>query len=1061
MSIADSPSDETQVVGSREQPANSSALSENDQHGGVILKNRYVIERELARGGIGIVYLARDLRLFGKQVVIKVLSGEMDPDAWVQRKFQEEIEALARISHPAVIGALDSGQMNDGRRYIVMEFVNGVTLRSVMNPEGMDFKRTANIVRQIGRALRAVHEHGIFHRDLKPENIMLQQLSPDEENVKIIDFGIATIRRSELTTVDITSVVAGTPDYMAPEQLMGKPSVSSDIYALGVITFEMLTGERPFQTDSPYKLYELQRTGVKTNPKELRKDLPVPAEAMILKALSFDPEDRYQQAKDFGDELARVLTLNIGGNHPNNLPIQPTPLIGREVEIATIKALLQTQGTRLITLTGAGGTGKTRLALHLAASLLANFSDGVFLVSLGTISEPGLVAYHIAQTLQIKVEQSVLVAETLKEHLRRKQVLLLLDNFEQVSPAAPLLSVLLADCPELRILVTSRSPLHLRGEHEFSVPPLALPTPRALPSIETLIQYAAVALFLQRALTAKSTFAITKQNAQAVAEICIRLDGLPLAIELAAARIKLLTPEAMLSRLDNRLKFLTGGARDLPTRQQTMRSTIEWSYELLKAEERQLFRRMGVFVGGFTLEAAESVYNDAGELHLDLLEGIESLINESLLQHLDSETGEPRFEMLETIRDYALESLYASGEAAATTRAHAEYFLTLAEGADRDLRDQAFTHTAQSEWLNRLEKDHDNFRAVLRWATRESRAEIGLRLAGSLERFWVVRGHHAEGRRWLQTFEVPEQDENRSILAKAFATRARIAHHQGDYQAAISFLEQSLRLYGAISNLSGVAGALMLMAMTFHRQGDYARAENLYNESLMSYRQLNDKRGIADILGGLGVLAFYQGNYEGAIPILEEALQIHKEIGNKLAASINLNNLGVVFMHRGNPERARLYYEESEKLHQELGHKVGIATTKNNLAWMALEDGDYLRASDLYKDALHMFREIGDRQNIPECLEGLATIASNHNQLERATRLLASSTTMRKSFGIASAVPDRTRYERTLNSIRSKLSGVLFDEHWAKGQSMSLSEAVAEALEELELPDSEHCQYLE
>ena len=505
----------------------------------------------------------------------------------------------------------------------------------------------------------------------------------------------------------------------------------------------------------------------------------------------FRPERVFQVlAPDLPSRFPPLMTLDA---RLNNLPAQPTPLVGRERELREVAGLLRREAVRLLTLTGAGGRGKTCLGFQAAAELLDEFEDGAFFVPLVTITDPELVASAIAGPLGLIESADQPLAESLEDHLKAKELLLVLDNFEQVVEAAPLVGELLATCPRLKVLATSRTVLRVYGEREYPVPPLALPDPRRPPPVEALAEYEAVRLFIQRAQAAKVGFEVTNENAPAVAEICVRLDGLPLAIELAAARVKLLPPEKMLDRLGSRLKLLGGGARNLPERQRTLRGAIDWSHALLGEEERTLFARMAVFVGGCTLESAEEICDAEGDLGMDVLEGVGSLVDKSLLRQEEDTEGEPRFVMLETIREYASEKLEESGEAGELRRLHAEHFLTLAGEAEPEL-----TGPEQLAYFRRLETEHGNIRAALSWSLEEGGdTELGLRLAGAIHVFWVYRGHLA-------------------------------ALGQGDHARATALFAEALALFRKLGDPLGIAECLEGLAGVAGARGEGERAARLY-----------------------------------------------------------------------------------------------------------------------------------------------------------------------------------------------------------------------------------------
>jgi predicted ATPase len=670
---------------------------------------------------------------------------------------------------------------------------------------------------------------------------------------------------------------------------------------------------------------------------------------------------------------------------PNNLPAQPNALIGREREASAVRVLLRRADVRLVTFTGPGGTGKTRLALQVASELLDEFAHGVWFVNLAPIGDPALVIPTIAQTLGVIETGDQPIQERLHHYLHEKRLLLLLDNFEQVVDAARLVAELLTGCPQLMILATSRAPLHLSGEREFAVPPLALPPqePRTknqelgianqntvhgsrfsvLSSVEEFTQYESVRLFIERAQAVKADFTVTNQSAPAVAEICHRLDGLPLAIVLAAARVKLFSPQALLARLEHRLQVLTGGARDLPARQQTLRNAIAWSYDLLDQSAQTLFARLAVFVGGCTPAAAVAVCNASGDLPLDMLDGLALLVDNSLLQREEGIDGEPRFVMLETIREYALERLEASGEAEAVLQQHANYYLAVAQAAELRLYG-----ADQLTWLERLETEHDNLRAVLMWSQMaEERAEVGVRLTEALWWFWFVRGHLREGRAWL------EQVLARSHISTAARATAllgagwlAIEHH--DSMRAVTLLEESLALHRELGDRRGVAWSLSFLG----RATSGEQAITLHEESLALHRQLGDRRGLAWSLIGLGREAWLQHEPMRAAALFEEGLTLHRELGDMRNIAWSLWFLGVVTTE---PERAVALLEESLVLHRKLGDQQGITSALNRLGWLAHNQRDDGRAGMLFTEVLALTREWGDKREIAWSLNAMGELA--------------------------------------------------------------------------------------
>jgi predicted ATPase len=728
---------------------------------------------------------------------------------------------------------------------------------------------------------------------------------------------------------------------------------------------------------------------------------------------------------------------------PNNLPVQLTSFIGRSSEIDDVKGLLAKE--RLVTLTGPSGSGKTRLALQVAAEMIEQFPDGVFFVGLATITDPGLVISTIAQSLGIPEIPGRSILARLQDDLQMKTLLLLLDNFEQVIAAAPLVGELLVTCIGLKILVTSREGLRISGEHEYPVPPLALPELTQLPSPESLSQYAAVELFIQRAKAVKPDFRVTIDTAPAVAEICYWLDGLPLAIELAAARIRLLPPRAMLARLDlgGGLDFLTGGARDLPTRQQTLRNAITWSYDLLNENEQILFRRLSIFIGGCTIDAVEAVAGDH-PAPISVLDRLGSLLDKSLLQEVEGTNSESRFMMLETLREFGLEQLEASGEQDTICRRHANFFLALAEQAEARLES-----AGQVAWINRLEEEHDNLRAALEWSkTAEGTAETCLRLAGTLGLFWEAHGYFSEGRERLAAILLTDPAQGRTAeRAKLLARAAELAYRQSDYPATTSFARESLAIYREIGDKQGTASALIKLGNAATEMGDLGTASGFLEEALMTWREIDDRHGTASALISLGWVALRSGDYPLAQARLGEALALSRELGDTRSIGFELSGLGEIAMRQGDTRRATQLVEESLELRRQLGNKWGIGVSLGISGWVAMREGNWERAIERLGESLEVRREIGDQSGSAWCLERLADIAQAQGQNEKAVRLFGAGAALRTSIRSVIDPADKAEYESKINALRAELGEEHFTATWNEGRALTLEQAIVYMLE--------------
>jgi predicted ATPase/serine/threonine protein kinase/Tfp pilus assembly protein PilF len=1074
--------------GSHPDPENVAAPSLVGQ----VLGGKYRIEAFIGAGGMGAVFKATQLTL-DRPVAIKIMRSSAS-EAVNAERFKREALAVAQLSHANVVTVYDYDVEPGVGAYLVTEFLDGRSLRAELARTGKLVVRDAvAILEQACAGVQAAHDAGIVHRDIKPENVFLVGAPGSPLRAKVLDFGIAKIvaLRDDLKITQEGTFV-GSARYSSPEQADGfDVDGRADVYSLGCVLYEMLAGRPPFVATTVASLIVKHAVERPKSLHHFRLDVSPSVQSVVDRSLAKRAEDRYPTPASLADALVRALQTETGVHEivgqithdtppgdptaenlrvtgeshrrppradgpRNNLPVYLANFVERETEREAIRRLLAS--TRLVSLTGAGGIGKTRLAVEIARDMLDEYPDGVWFVELGPLADLNAVPQVVASALGVREEGGTPIVELVVEALARKRALLVLDNCEHlVASCAELVRMLLGACPELRVLATSREALRLTGEALYHVPSLSHPAADA--PLEEALGYQAVQLFVERARALVPAFELTAANVAAVASICRRLEGIPLAIELAAARSRVLTPAGIDGRLGDRFRLLTGGERGSPTRQQTLRAAVDWGYELLTDEERVLLQRLSVFSGGWSVDGAESVgrgeewgggtgagveRGGAGSIQsshspLPTLDILERLVDKSMVR-VDESGVETRFAMLDTIREYAREKLRGAGQEAVVSGLHAAWCLAIAAVAD-----EATGEDEKRDAYEVLEREHENLRAALHWSIdREGDVRFGVSLCDRLYRYWIERGYLSEGRRWFTSALARDPELPRATAATTVRQLCTFAVSQGDYQEARTILETSLESPEGVDERE-VTMTLHLLAHVEERMGDYERAERSRERSLAIARKIEDLHAIGITLNSLGLAALDRGEYPRAAQFFVESLSVFRERGEMPNIAVALHNLGEIAFRLGDADRAVELLEESLAIGREYNLKRVIAYSSHVLGNVSTDTGDLARARALFREAMALNEEVGDRDGVAYVLEGLACLAAAEGDAERALRLASAAASARASIGSTLPPPEKAAFDDRMERVRATLDPDRAERAVAEGWAMSLREAASEA----------------
>lgn len=979
---------------------------------GNTLNNRYRLDRELGRGGMGTVFQGYDLLLNRVVAVKMVMSGNLEQQD--KEDLLNEARAVAQLNHPNIVSVYDAGQSGE-IPFVVMEYIQGYSLHDKPPADDNEILRYGM---QICAALEEAHQHGIVHRDLKPENVILN----DSGLIKLTDFGLA---RSLSTRMDQEEDLTGTVFYISPEQALGKPlDGRTDLYSLGVMLYEFAAGRLPFTGKDPLEVISQHINDLPQPPGEINSRQRLSFEGLILKLLAKDPEERFSSATEVYQELETYLSRLSRTGSKHNIPLALTSFVGRENEVLRIRDILK--NARLLTLTGVGGTGKTRLALQAARGIVDDFKDGVWVVELSTIFDTDKVVRAIVNILNIRDQPDRPLLDTLIDYLQSRELLLIMDNCEHlISSCATITGQLLGTCPGLKIMATSRESMGVAGEQTFHVPSMQLPKDGDDSDIEEFWQAESMQLFKDRVLSVVPDFTPNASQTKAVAKICTRLDGIPLAIELAAARARVMPLEEISSRLSDRFRLLTGGSRSAMPRQQTLEALIDWSYDLLTEKEKILLRRLSIFMGGWILEEAEIICSNSILSREEIMDILTRLVDKSLIS-ADTKARETRYGMLETIRQYARNKLIQSGEIEEFRNRHLTYFADFCTSISKEL-----WRSDQVKWMDRLEEEHDNLRAALEWSMYEGCGEdhvvAGMQIATSIFVFWLVRGYWSEGLQWmLKIYEIPSIDKitenvkSRLIYSIGFLTKEiGDIHSAKDYfeealdlarknddkhsqayallglgearmiersiKEANGYVDECLKLFRIIDDKVGIAIALSRKGAIAMDNKGYEKAKDFYLENLSICREIGHILGIAGTLAALGRIENYSGGQkELGRQYLEESLEIFRKSRDKSGIAGALSDIGYADLYEENLESSRKKYEEVLRINRELRSSPGVGSALVALGEISRSYGDYKAARDYYEEALQLNQNLGQVSIVMIVAHNLGYVAKQQKYLEKA-----------------------------------------------------------------------------